>query len=189
LQKKPEPVPVYQLKVTLDDIKPPIWRRIQVRGDVSLFKLHKIIQAAMGWEDYHLHQFIVGEDYYAVPSPEDPWPMETKNEKRAKLFQVAPAEKAKFIYEYDLGDSWYHDVLVEKILHAEGERMHPVCLSGVRSRPPEDCGGTGGYYEFLEAIRDPKHPDHEDMLVWAGGDFDPERFDKEEVNRLLSKIK
>jgi hypothetical protein len=105
-------------------------------------------------------QVIVGEDYYAVPSPEDPWPMETKNEKRAKLFQVAPAEKAKFIYEYDLGDSWYHDVLVEKILHAEGERMHPVCLSGVRSRPPEDCGGTGGYYEFLEAIRDPKHPDH-----------------------------
>ena len=189
MQKKPEPVPVYQLKVTLDDIKPPIWRRIQVRGDVSLFKLHKIIQAAMGWEDYHLHQFIVGEDYYAVPSPEDSWPMETKNEKRAKLFQVAPAEKAKFIYEYDLGDSWYHEVLVEKILHPEGEMMLPVCLSGVRSRPPEDCGGTGGYYEFLEAIRDPKHPDHEDMRVWAGGDFDPERFDKEEVNRLLSKIK
>jgi hypothetical protein len=189
VQKKPETVSVYQLKVTLDGIMPPIWRKIQVRGDASLFKLHKIIQAAMGWEDYHLHQFIVDEEYYAIPSPEDPWPMETKNEKRAKLFQVAPAEKARFIYEYDLGDSWYHDILVEKILQLKGEQMHPVCLDGRRSRPPEDCGGTGGYYEFLEAVRDPKHPDHEDMLVWAGGDFDPEKFDKEEVNRLLSKIK
>ena len=189
MQKKPEPVPViYQLKITLDGIKPPIWRRIQVRGDISLFKLHKIIQVAMGWEDYHLHQFIVGEDYYAIPSPEDPWPMETKNEKRSKLIKVAPAEKAKFVYEYDLGDSWYHEILVEKISPG-GEQEHPICLAGKRSRPPEDCGGIGGYYEFLEAIRDPKHPDHEDMLTWAGGDFDPERFDMEEINRLLSKIK
>ncbi|MGD0953713.1 MAG: plasmid pRiA4b ORF-3 family protein [Methanotrichaceae archaeon] len=189
VQKKPEAVPVYQLKVTLNDIKPPIWRRIQVRGDVTLFKLHKVLQAAMEWEDYHLHQFIVGEDYYAIPSPDDPWPMETKNEKRAKLFQIAPAEKARFIYEYDFGDSWRHDILVEKILHPEHVLEHPVCLAGKRYRPPEDCGGIGGYYEFLEAIRDPKHPDHEGMLDWAGGDFDQERFDMEEINRLLSKIK
>jgi hypothetical protein len=189
MQKEPEPVHVYQFKITLDGIKPPIWRRIQVRGDVSLFKLHKIIQAAMGWEDYHLHQFIVGEDYYAIPSPDEPWPMETKNEKRAKLFQIAPAEKARFIYEYDFGDSWYHDILVEKILHPEGEQKHPVCLSGRRSRPPEDCGGISGYCEFLEAVSDPKHPDHEDMLAWAGVDFDPERFDKEKINSLLSRIK
>lgn len=189
VQKKPEAVPVYQLKVTLNDITPPIWRRIQVRGDVTLFKLHKILQAVMEWEDYHLHQFIVGEDYYAIPSPDDPWPMETKNEKRAKLFQVAPAEKARFIYEYDFGDSWRHNILVEKILHPEHELEHPVCLAGKRYRPPEDCGGIGGYYEFLEAIRDPKHPDHEGMLDWAGGDFDPERFDMEEISRLLSKIK
>jgi len=189
VQKEPEPVPIYLLKVTLDGIKPPIWRRIQVRGDASLFKLHKIIQASMGWEDYHLHQFIVGEDYYASPSPDDPWLMETKNEKRAKLFKIAPAEKARFVYEYDLGDSWCHDIFVEKIFHPDEELKHPICLAGRRSRPPEDCGGIGGYDEFLEAIRDPKHPDHEDMLTWAGGDFDPERFHKDEINRLLSKIK
>jgi hypothetical protein len=189
VQKEPEPVPVYLLKVTLDGIKPPIWRRIQVRGDASLFKLHKIIQASMGWEDYHLHQFIVGEEYYASPSPDDPWLMETKNEKRAKLFKIAPAEKARFVYEYDLGDSWCHDIFVERIFHPDEELKHPICLAGRRSRPPEDCGGIGGYDEFLEAVRDPKHPDHEDMLTWAGGDFDPERFDKEEINRLLSKIK
>ena len=189
VKKEPGPIPIYQLKVTLEDIKPPIWRRIQVRGDVTLFKLYKILQAAMEWEDYHLHQFIVGEDYYAIPSPEDPWPMETKNEKRAKLFQVAPAEKARFIYEYDFGDSWRHKILVEKILPPERDLEHPICLAGKRSRPPEDCGGIGGYYEFLEAISDPKHPEHEDMLDWAGGEFDPERFDKEEINRLLSKIR
>jgi hypothetical protein len=189
MQKEPEAVPVYQLKVTLDGIKPPIWRRIQVRGDVSLFKLHKIIQTAMGWEDYHLHQFMVGEDCYAVPSPEDPWPMETKNEKRAKLYQIAPAEKTRFIYEYDFGDSWYHEILVEKILPPRREQEHPLCLAGKRSRPPEDCGGIGGYYEFLEAISDPKHPDHENMLDWAGEDFDPEMSDIEEINRLLSKMK
>jgi hypothetical protein len=189
VKKEPGPIPIYQLKVTLEYIKPPIWRRIQVRGDVTLFKLYKILQAVMGWEDYHLHQFIVGEDYYAIPSPEDPWPMETKNEKRAKLFQVAPVEKARFIYEYDFGDSWRHNILVEKILHPERDLEHPICLAGKRSRPPEDCGGIGGYYEFLEAISDPKHPEHEDMLDWAGGEFDPERFDKEEINHLLSKIR
>jgi hypothetical protein len=189
MQKVSKVVPIYQLKVTLDGIKPPIWRRIQVRGDISLFTLHKIIQAAMGWEDYHLHQFMVGEDYYAIPSPEDPLDLEIKNEKRANLFQVAPTEKARFVYEYDFGDSWYHDILVEEILHPEERQKHPVCLAGKRSRPPEDCGGIGGYYECLEAIGDPKHPNHEDMLEWAGGDFDPERFDMEEINRLLSMIK
>jgi hypothetical protein len=138
VKKEPGPVPVYQLKVTLQDINPPIWQRIQVSGDITLFKLHKILQAAMEWQDYHLHQFIVGEDYYAIPSPEDPWPMETKNEKRTKLFQIAPVEKARFNYEYDFGDSWHHNILVEKILHPEQELEHPICLAGKRSRPPED---------------------------------------------------
>ena len=189
MKKELGPIPTYQLKVTIADIRPPIWRRLQVRGDVTLFKLHKILQAAMEWQDYHLHQFIVGEDYYAIPSPDDAWPREAKNEKRAKLFQVAPAEKARFTYEYDFGDSWRHKILVEKILHPELELEHPVCLAGKRSRPPEDCGGVGGYEEFLEIISDPKHPEHEDTLVWAGEEIDPERFDKEEINRLLSKIR
>ena len=189
VQKKTEPVSVYQLKVTLEDIEPKIWRRIQVKGDATLFKLHRIIQLAMGWEDYHLHEFIVGEEYYAIPSPEDPWPTETKNEKRAKLSKIAPAEGSRFIYEYDLGDSWYHDILVEKIFQPKKDLAHPVCVDGKRAAPPEDCGGTGGYEEFLEIISDPKHPDREDMLRWAGGDFDPERFDKDAVNRLLLKMK
>lgn len=189
VQKKTEPASVYQLKVTLKDIEPPIWRRILVKGDATLFKLHRIIQLAMGWEDYHLHEFVVGEECYAVPSPEDPWPMETKNEKRAKLSKVAPAEMARFVYEYDLGDSWRHEILVEKIFQPEKDLAHPVCVDGKRSAPPEDCGGTGGYDEFLEIITDPKHPDRDDMLRWAGEDFDPERFDKNTVNRHLRRMK
>jgi hypothetical protein len=122
------------------------------------------------------------------PSPEDPWPIKTKNEKRTKLFQIAPAENARFDYEYDLGDSWNRDILVEKILHP-GERLkHSVCIKGRRAGPLEDCGGVPGYYEFLEPINDSAYPEHEDMLVRAGGEFDPETLDIEEVNRLLMNL-
>ena len=127
-RKESEPVSVYQLKVTLEDIEPPIWRRILVKGDVTLFKLHRIIQLAMGWEDYHLHEFMVGEECYAIPSPEDPWPMEMKNEKRAKLSKVAPAERSSFVYEYDLGDSWRHDILVEKIFQPKKDGKQSILI-------------------------------------------------------------
>lgn len=132
----------------------------------------------------------MGEDYYSEISREnDILASEFKNEKRARLNEIAPAEKFMFVYEYDFGDSWDHDILVEKIIQPEEELLHPVCLKGKRARPPEDCGGAPGYYMFLEAIRDPKHPEHEDMLEWAGGKFDPEKFDIDEINRRLSKIK
>lgn len=185
----PESIPVYQLKVTLHDIRPPIWRRIQVSGNITLLKLHKILQVLMGWADYHLHLFTVGDVIFAVPSPDDPWPMETRNEKRARLYQVAPVEQFKFDYEYDLGDSWHHEILVEKIFHPENELRHAVCIKGKRSAPPEDCGGIGGYCYFLKAIQDPKHPDHERLLEWAGREFDPESFDIDEINRFLVKIR
>ncbi|HSD57815.1 MAG TPA: plasmid pRiA4b ORF-3 family protein [Methanotrichaceae archaeon] len=180
---------VYQLKVTLEGIRPPIWRRIQVRGDITLHKLHEILQVVMGWEGYHLHQFIVGEESYSEISKEnDIFADEFKNEKRAKLNKIAPVENFKFIYEYDFGDSWYHGILVEKILQPEEDLKHPICLKGKRASPPEDCGGVPGYYELLEAMKDPEHPEHEHMLEWLGGEFDPEKFEIDEINRQLSKI-
>ena len=187
--KIPEYPPVYQLKITLDGIIPPIWRRILVYGDVKLYKLHKILQAVMGWENYHLHLFNVDDVIYAYPSPEDPWPMKTKNEKRARLADVAPEEKTEIGYEYDLGDSWKHTIVVEKILYPHDGLECPVCLEGERSAPPEDCGGKSGYKTFLEAISDPNHPDHDWMLEWVGGEFDPERFDLENINKLLAKVR
>lgn len=186
---KPASQTIYQLKVTLTDSKPPIWRRIQVPADITLSKLHHILQTAMGWSDSHLHQFIVGDTFYGVPDPDAAPDMETKNESRVKLSKIAPAEKSRFVYEYDFGDSWEHAILVEKILPAAEGVQYPLCLTGKRACPPEDVGGVWGYDEFLEAIKDPKHPDHEEMLEWADEGFDPEAFDLDAINKALRKMK
>jgi hypothetical protein len=180
---------IYQLKITLDGSKPPIWRRVQVPGSITLAKLHHVIQAAMGWYNCHLHQFIIGGTYYGVPDPDfDMPPM--RNEKSVKLAQVVPGAKQKFAYEYDFGDSWLHRIVVEKILPPEEGSRTPLCLAGKRACPPEDCGGIPGYYGFfLEAIRDPEHPEHDEMLDWIGGSFDPEAFDKEHVNWQLKSLR
>ena len=177
---------IYQLKITLQGVNPPIWRRIQVRGDTSLDKLHDTIQVVMGWTDSHLHQFIVGEAYFGAPEPYyDDLPMSDETE--FKLRRITRNEGSAFIYEYDFGDRWAHELLVEKILPPE-ESKYPVCLAGERACPPEDVGGVWGYEGFLEAIRDHDHPEHEDYLEWIGGEFDPEAFDLEAVNAALRRI-
>ena len=181
---------VYQLKVTLEGIRPPIWRRIQVRGDISLFKLHKILQEVMGWYDYHLHQFLIEGEIYSVISIEaDMLGDDFKDEKRVRINRVIPGEKFEFTYEYDFGDSWYHKILVEKIFKPDEQLKYPVCLKGKRSAPPEDCGGEGGYYNLQEALRDTGHPDHTDLLEWVGDEYDPDHFDVDEVNERLKKIR
>jgi Plasmid pRiA4b ORF-3-like protein len=183
LRKQSHSTSVHQLKVTLRDTKPPIWRRIQVTSDTTLAKLHEILQIVMGWTDSHLHQFVIDQEYYGVPLPD--FGFEVKNEKRLKLGDIASGEKRKFAYEYDFGDGWQHEIVVEKILPVEAGKQYPICITGKRACPPEDIGGTGGYDDFVEAIKDPRHPQHEEMLEWAGGSFDAEAFDVEAVNREL----
>jgi hypothetical protein len=180
--------PIYQIKVTLEESKPPIWRRLLVRSDITLGDLHAIIQAAMGWWDYHLHQFIVGETYYGVPDPDYDDYLEMHDEEEVILGQVAPREGVKFRYEYDFGDGWLHQVLVEKVLPPEPGQSYPVCVKGRRACPPEDVGGMWGYQDFLEAIQDPNHEEHEEYLEWVGGEFDPEAFDLDGVNVALSDL-
>ncbi len=180
------PKQVHQLKITLKHSKPPIWRRVLVPSHFNLNKLHRVIQIAMGWEDYHLHQFTIDGGYYGVPSRED-WEPVT-DERRYSLGKVAPEEKHRFLYEYDFGDGWEHEILVEKIFVPETALEHPVCLTGKRACPPEDVGGIWGYYEFLEAIKDPDHENHEEYLEWIG-EFDPEEFDLDGINQMLSKVK
>jgi len=175
--------PIYQLKITLQRSKPPIWRRVLVPGDITLYRLHRIIQGAMGWWDSHLHQFIVGEVYYGEPSSED-W-YEVKSERRVRLNAIAPCEEFKFTYEYDFGDDWLHTVLVEKILPPDPAQKLPVCIKGKRACPPEDVGGVWGYEIFLEAINNPKHQEHASFLEWIGGSFDPEQFDLDAINARL----
>ncbi len=190
----PQPAPaalsgtVYQLKVTLRDTHPPIWRRIQLRGDMRLSQLHRVLQIAMGWTDSHLHQFRVGGRYYGIPDREF-GDSETINESRIRLNQIAQTDKARFVYEYDFGDSWEHEISVEKIFKPAQLLKHPVCVAGKRACPPEDVGGIWGYEHFLQVVRDPGDPEQEDLLEWIGGEFDPEAFDLDAVNRALARIK
>jgi hypothetical protein len=178
--------PVFQLKVTLKASKPPIWRRIQVRGSTTLPKLHTILQAVMGWYDYHLHEFRVGDTHYGVPDPE--WGLDIKNERRVKLSDIVADVKDRFVYEYDFGDGWEHQIVVEKVLTPEPDVRYPLCLTGKRACPPEDVGGIWGYGDFLEAMRAPEHPEHETMLEWIGSAFDPLAFDVEAVNQRLKHV-
>jgi hypothetical protein len=174
---------IYQIKVTLRDSKPPIWRRVQVPGDATLADLHDIIQAVMSWWDYHLHQFIVGESYYGVPHPD--YMMDMLDETEVRLNEIAD-EGAKFFYEYDFGDSWLHTLDVEKVMQPEPGQEYPVCLKGRRATPPEDVGGIWGYERYLEAMENPDHPEHEMYMGWRG-EFEPEAFDLDEVNAELRK--
>lgn len=175
---------IYQLKITLRGSKPPIWRRLLVEDSITLHKLHNIILTAMGWDGYHLHQFTIDGEYYGEPHPDDWEPM--IDEGKHKLKNIIPVEKYKFTYEYDFGDSWEHQVLVEKILPFSTKQKYPVCVKGKRACPPEDVGGIWGYYNFLEAIKNPKHEEHEMYKGWLGYDFDPAYFDMEEINQRLS---
>jgi hypothetical protein len=177
----------YQLKVTLREVEPEVWRRVQVSGEISLSQLHQVLQIVMGWESAHLYQFTVGGASYGEPDPESTVPL--KSDRRARLSQVAPAEKQRLVYEYDFGDGWEHDIVVEKIFSVAPNVRYPVCLIGARACPPEDCGGPPGYESLLEALRSSDHPEHEAMVEWVGGYFDPEAFDVEVVNRNLRRFK
>jgi hypothetical protein len=185
-QQSTTPV-VYQIKVTLKGSKPPIWRRLQVTTDTPLARLHRILQRVMGWEGSHLYQFVIGGITYGEPAMLGE--LDAKDARTVTLEILVPREKSKFLYEYDFGDSWDHELLVEKRLPFEAGKRYPVCLTGRRACPPEDCGGIWGYASFLEAIRDPEHPEHEEMLEWVGGEFDPEAFDLDEVNMELQRLK
>jgi hypothetical protein len=172
----------YRLRITIREVKPPVGRLIVVRGDITLTGFHRVIQAVMGWADYHLYLFRFGEREYGLP--DDEFPSETRYERGRKLREFLLEERQSFVYEYDFGDDWKHDVLLEKI-HPGPDVPYAECLDGARSCPPEDVGGPWGYEKFLKAFRDPSHSDHEQMARWAGRSFDPERFDLPSINFRL----
>jgi hypothetical protein len=182
--------PIYQLKITLLEIEPPIWRRFHVREDITLTALHDYIQGVMqGWMDCHLHEFEIGGERYGVPDHEydDVPEMRQKNEKQHRLCDlVRPGDV--FLYRYDFGDNWEHTVGVEERLQADPDVKYPICIAGQRHCPPEDCGGSMGYEEFLEAISNPRHEEHKHYLKWVGGSFDPEAFDLKRANDILANI-
>jgi hypothetical protein len=177
---------VLQLKVTLIGAsKPPVWRRLLVPATMRLDRLHNVIQAAMGWKDYHLHVFSAGGVDYGQPDPE----LGHRDERKTSLDRVLSQPGERMRYTYDFGDDWEHDIVVEKVLAAEPGARYPICVAGKGSCPPEDCGGVWGYASLRETLEDPTHEEHEDMLEWLGletaAEFDPAAFDADEVNVLL----
>lgn len=182
--------PVYQLKIVLEQVTPPVWRRLLIPADTTLPDLHAILQIAMGWEDEHLHEFITADNRYSDPSAvgiDDIFDDEVTSESKVHLRAIAPSVRNSFRYHYDFGDSWMHKLTVEKYLPMEPGQTYPICIGGARACPPEDCGGVWGYEELVEVLKNPKHPDYEERLEWVGDDFDPERFDLAEVNRDLQQ--
>ena len=180
-----QPKSIYQIKISLIGAKPPVWRTVLVPSDLDLGAFHDVIQVAMGWTDSHLHQFMDDKKSYGIP--DDDFELEMEDETKYKLSQLLKKEKDTITYEYDFGDSWEHKILLEKILPDDGKSVLPVCIKGKRACPPEDCGGIWGYEDLLEAISNPNHPEHEDMLEWLGEEFDPEEFDLEEINDDLTE--
>lgn len=180
---------IYQVKVTLRGSRPPIWRRLEVPADITLYELHRVLQVAFEWDDMHLHLFETPVGRFGRADPE----LGLRADKRVTLAEVAPEVKSKIMYEYDFGDSWEHEIVVEKILDREPTVDYPRCTGGRRAAPPEDCGGVWGYANLVEALADPSHPDHEDLVDWlgldSGDEFDPERFDAAEINRHLAALR
>lgn len=175
---------IYRLKITLQDLSPEVWRRVELPADLTLARLHRVIQIAFGWSDAHLHQFEGAPGGRRRRGPSTPRP-------RLKdgwlLCEVAPRERSEFWYVYDFGDGWEHHVLVEAESPPESGVVYPRCLAGERACPPEDCGGIPGYADILDAIRHPDRPDAAELLEWVGEDFDPEAFDLDATNLALTR--
>jgi hypothetical protein len=172
----------YQLKITLRDTRPAIWRRVLVPGNLNLERLHRVIQDAMGWYDRHLHAFDVGGVEFGPPDT-DGWGREIKSEKQHTLERLV-GEGDKFDYVYDFGDDWRHQILVEMVTT---ESTAPRCVGGARACPPEDCGGIWGYSDVVAAFLDEKHPRHAEIAEWVPVDWSPERFDLELADKLVAK--
>jgi hypothetical protein len=177
---------VLQLRITLEDIRPVIWRRVLVPGSVHLNRLHDMFQAAMGWTDSHLHQFRVDGLLYGMHF--DDYPEEELDETEATVIG-AVGEVRRFFYDYDFGDDWNHEVVVEEVTSWPWGLKHAVCLDGQRACPPEDVGGPPGYADFLEVLADPDHEEYEHFMGWSGGSFDPEEFSLAATNIALQRVR
>ncbi len=178
---------VYQFKISLRDIKPPIWRRIQVPETYSFWDLHVAIQDSMGWSDCHLHQFemfspSIGMNIKIGILDEEGYDMDIHPGWKLKIADHFSMEDKSAAYTYDFGDNWEHKIQLEKILPREKNTNYPVCIGGKRAGPPEDCGGVSGYENLLETINDPDNEEYEETIEWLGGEFDPEHFDPGEVH-------
>src|SRR3989338_6805305 len=172
-QPKPIPTCYYQLRISLRYLKPEIWRRLVVSDTATFAQLHRLLQITMGWTNSHMHEFRIGKTGYGMPGPDWPDMNPTLNEERYTLRAVLGETLKKFVYLYDFGDGWEHQVRIEKRLTGSDLPSLPQCTAGANACPPDDVGGGPGYCDFVAAILDQEHPEHRELLQWYGGPFDP----------------
>lgn len=181
---------IARLTVTLLDTEPAVWRRIEVPAGATFAELHRFLNTAMGWEDYHLHSFSFGERLVGGPALDDGYGPQVEDEQDITLADALADGHRRLRYTYDFGDDWGHDVVVDAVEDAVEGAFCPRCVAGARACPPEDVGGAPGYAMFLDALADPHHPEHKEQVIWyeevyGAAGFDPEAFDPEAVSRLL----
>ena len=181
---------VYQLRVELQHIEPRIWRTILVPQTLTLAKLDRVVQAAMGWTNSHLHDWRIDGKRYGPPNPEWDDPGDMLDERKFTVGAVLGERIEELAYEYDFGDGWDHHLFVEKRLNPEPEyNTWPMCIAGANSCPPEDVGGPPGYMDFVQAMRSSTHEDHLQMWQWHGGPFDPAAFSINDANRAIQRLR
>jgi hypothetical protein len=177
--------PVLQVRITLLDVDdPPVWRQVLIPAAYPLGRVHRVIQAAMGWENYHIHAFQIGKTTYG-PDPEGE--LGYADETKARLGDVARV-RTRISYEYDFGDGWEHELVVEARAVAEADKTYPACIAGQGACPPEDSGGAYGFEQLKELLAGPPSAERNEMLDWAGGDYDPARFDLAAANAAVAEV-
>lgn len=177
------PTEIYQIKITLRGVTPAVWRRVLVSADMTLGGLHEVLQIAMGWSNYHMHDFCIAKQEFSSHDLgyADLGLPESIDENSVRLRDVLGSVGAKAMYSYDFGDDWQHNLVVEKILPPADGVVYPVCKAGKRNCPPEDCGGPYGYYDLLNTFPDSEDPEYLGMIA-----HDPEAFSLEAVNSDLA---
>lgn len=193
-QDASRPIEIATLRIELADTKPPIWRELEVPTAISLHDLHEIIQASMGWLDYHLWEFTAGKRRLGLPMDED-WGAEPREEaSKVQLREVlAPGNRAdrfrttNLTYVYDFGDDWVHKLTIKDVRHGEPGTAYPRYIAGQHNAPPEDCGGIPGFHEMLEAAADPKHQNHAEIRKWLGK-YNPDTVNERAIKAALTRI-
>jgi pRiA4b ORF-3-like protein len=179
------PEQIARIRISLDHIEPEIWRLIDVPVAMHLSGLHDVIQAAMGWQNYHLFEFRIGDKRYGLPEGKD---REVQQAKSVRLAAVLAQGIKRLDYVYDFGDDWEHTIAIESVTEADAAVKYPRFVAGARRSPPEDVGGPPGFFDFLEAMANPKHSEHRHLVEWYGGPYDPDSFDEPQIKLRLGGI-